>query len=80
MKLEQLELSISKLKDDELRDFILESRRAQTRYKETMAVAKAKRATVTPKQAKTKEEALQDILKGVDPDVLQKILKDKGIL
>jgi len=78
MKLEQLEISIAKLSDDELREFILENRKAQTRYKETMALAKPKKVTLTP--AKSKEEALQDILKNVDPAVLQQILKDKGIV
>ena len=80
MKLEQLQISISKMSEDELRDFILENRRAQTRYKETMAIAKPKRATVVPHSGKTKEETLQDILKSVDPEVLTKILKDKGVL
>lgn len=80
MKLEQLEISISKMSEDELRDFILENRRAQSRYKESMAIAKPKRATVVPRAGKTKEDKLQEILKGVDPDVLTKILKDKGVL
>ena len=80
MKLDQLEISISKMSESELREFILENRRAQARHKETMAIAKPKRATVIPRTGKTKEETLQDILKSVDPDVLQKLLKDKGIL
>ena len=80
MNLEHLEISISKMSEDELREFILENRRAQTRYKESMAVAKPKRATIVPHSGKSKEETLQDILKGVDPDVLTKILKDKGVL
>ena len=80
MKLDQLEISISKMSESELREFILENRRAQARHKETMAIAKPKRATVVPRTGKTKEETLQDILKGVDPDVLTKILKDKGVL
>ena len=78
MNLDQLEVSIAKMSDDELREFILENRKAQTRYKETMAMAKPKKVTLTP--AKSKEEALSDILKNLDPAVLQKILKDKGIL
>ncbi len=78
MNLEQLEVSIAKMSDSELRDFILENRKAQTRYKETMALAKPKKVTLTP--AKSKEEALSDILKNLDPAVLQKILKDKGIV
>ena len=80
MNLEHLEISISKMSEDELREFILENRRARARHKETMAIAKPKRATVIPRSGKTKEEPLQDILKGVDPDVLTKILKDKGVL
>ena len=80
MKLDQLEISISKMSESELREFILENLRAQARHKETMAIAKPKRATVIPRTGKTKEETLQDILKGVDPDVLTKILKDKGVL
>ena len=80
MNLEHLEISISKMSEDELREFILENRRAQARHKETMAIAKPKRATVGHLSGKTKEETLQDILKGVDPDVLTKILKDKGVL
>jgi hypothetical protein len=43
-----------------------------------MAIAKPKKVTLTP--AKSKEETLQDILKNVDPAVLQQILKDKGII
>ncbi len=78
MNLDQLEVSIAKMSDDELREFILENRKAQTRYKETMAMAKPKKVTLTP--AKSKEEALSDILKNLDPAVLQKILKDKGIV
>ena len=80
MKLDQLEISISKMSEDELRDFILENRRAQARYKETMAVAKPKRVTVSSAGVKTKEEMLQQTLQSIDPDVLKKILKDKGIL
>ena len=80
MKFDQLEVSISKMSEDELREFIFEIRRAQTRYKESIAVAKPKRATIVPHSGKSKEETLQDILKGVDPDVLTKILKDKGVL
>tara|TARA_R110000822_G_scaffold294773_1_gene416862 strand:- start:198 stop:434 length:237 start_codon:yes stop_codon:yes gene_type:complete len=78
MKLEQLHISIAKLSEDELRDFILENRKAQKRYRETMALARPKKVTITP--AKSKEEALQDLLKSVDPLVLQQILKDKGIV
>ena len=80
MKLDQLEISISKMSEDELRDFILENRRAQSRYKETMAIAKPKRVTVSSAGVKTKEEMLQQTLQSIDPDVLKKILKDKGIL
>ena len=80
MKLDQLEITISKRSESELRELIYQNRRAQARHKETMAIAKPKRATVVPRTGKTKEETLQDILKGVDPDVLQKILKDKGVL
>jgi len=78
MKLEELEISIAKMSDDELREFILENRKAQIRYKETMAIAKPKKVTLTP--IKSKEDTLQDILKNLDPAVLQKILKDKGII
>jgi|TARA_R110000744_G_scaffold140431_1_gene251621 hypothetical protein len=78
MKLEQLHISIAKLSEDELRDFILENRKAQKRYRETMALSRPKKVTITP--AKSKEEALQDLLKSVDPLVLQQILKDKGIV
>mgnify|MGYP003151901849 CR=1 FL=1 len=80
MKLDQLEISISKMSTDELREFILENRRAQTRYKETMAVAKPKRMSVVPTSGRSKEELLQATLKNIDPEVLQKILKDKGII
>jgi hypothetical protein len=68
MKLEQLHISIAKLSEDELRDFILENRKAQKRYRETMALARPKKVTIT------------DLLKSVDPLVLQQILKDKGIV
>jgi len=78
MRLEELEISIAKMSDSELREYILENRKAQIRYKETMAIAKPKKVTLTP--VKSKEETLQDILKNVDPAVLEKILKDKGII
>ena len=78
MRLEELEISIAKMSDSELREYILENRKAQIRYKETMAITKPKKVTLTP--VKSKEETLQDILKNVDPAVLEKILKDKGII
>ena len=80
MKLEELKVSIAKMGEDELRDFILENRRAQTRYKESMAVAKPKRMSVVPTSGRTKEELLQATLKNIDPEVIKKILKDKGII
>ena len=45
-----------------------------------MAIAKPKRVTVSSAGVKTKEEMLQQTLQSIDPDVLKKILKDKGIL
>ena len=80
MKIEQFKTDLSKMSEDELREFILENRRAQTRYKETMAVAKPKRMSVVPTSGRSKEELLQATLKNIDPEVLQKILKDKGII
>jgi|LULF01.1.fsa_nt_gb predicted CopG family antitoxin len=80
MKLEELKISISKMSESELRDFILESRRAQSRYKETMAIAKPKKISVVPSGGKSREEILQATLQSIDPDVLKKLLKEKGIL
>ena len=81
MKLEQLKVSIAKMSEAELRDFILENRKAQSRYKETMDIAKAtKRATLVPTSGKSKEELLQATLSKIDPEIVKKILKDKGII
>ena len=80
MKLDQLKISIAKMSEDELREFILENRRAQTRYKETMAIASPKRASIVPTAGRSKEELLQATLKNIDPEIIKKILKDKGIL
>ena len=78
MKIPELEKSIRMMSEDELRDFILDNRKAQNRYKETMAISKPKRATVTP--IKSKEESLVEVLKSVDPEKLKEILTEKGIL
>ena len=48
MRLEELEISNAKMSDSELREYILENRKAQIRYKETMAIAKPKKVTLTP--------------------------------
>ena len=77
MKLDELKISIAKMGEDELREFILENRRAQTRYKETMA---PKRASIVPTSGRSKEELLQATLKNIDPEIIKKILKDKGII
>ena len=69
------------MSEHELRDFILENRKAQSRYKETMEIAKVtKRVSVVPTSGKSKEEMLQATLQNIDPEILTKILKDKGII
>jgi len=80
MKLEELKVSIAKMGEGELREFILENRRAQTRYKETMAIASTKRVSIVPTSGRSKEELLQATLKNIDPEIIKKILKDKGII
>ena len=38
MKLEQIKTDIAEMSDDELREFIIENRRAQKRYKDAQAL------------------------------------------
>ena len=70
------------MSDDELREFILDNRKAQKRYREEYAKAakapKAKKPTSITEALK-KEEKLKAILQSIDPDVLQKLLAEQNI-
>ena len=79
MKIEQFKTDLSKMSEDELREFIIENRKAQRRYKEEQA-AQPKRVKVSSiTDAKKKEEKLKAMLESLSPDVLQKLLVEKGL-
>ena len=56
MKIEELKTDISKMSDNELREFILENRKAQIRYKEAQANAPKRVRVSSMTEEKKKEE------------------------
>ena len=79
MKLDQIKTSITQMSDDELREFILENRRAQKRYAEEYNKAKTETKPASFSEAKKREDKLKAILEGLDPEVLKKLLDEKGV-
>ena len=79
MQLKEIKTSITDMSDDELREFIVENRKAQKRYREEYAnTPKAKKpASIT--ETRKKEEKLKAILQAIDPDILQKPLAEQNI-
>ena len=79
MKIEDLKTDISKMSDDELREFILENRRAQARYSQASKEApkRAKVSSIT--ESKKKEDKARAMIESMDPEILKKLLAGKGI-
>tara|TARA_Y100000593_G_scaffold16888_1_gene33600 strand:- start:2152 stop:2391 length:240 start_codon:yes stop_codon:yes gene_type:complete len=79
MKLEQIKTDIAKMSEDELREFILENRKAQKRYKDEQAnqPKRVKVSSVTEK--KSQEDKIKALIQGMDPELLKKLLDEKGI-
>ena len=79
MRLEQIKTDIAEMSDDELREFIIENRRAQKRYKDEQA-SQPKRVRVSSiSEEKKKEEKLKAVIQAINPEILKKLLAEKGI-
>lgn len=79
MKLEELKTDISKMSDNELREFILENRKAQSRYREAQANAPKRVRVSSMTEEKKKEDKIKALIQSIDPEVLKKILVEKGV-
>ncbi len=79
MKLEQIKTDIAEMSDDELREFIIENRRAQKRYKDEQALQPKRTRTSSINEEKKKEEKLKAVIQAIDPEILKKLLAEKGI-
>ena len=79
MKLEQIKPEIAEMSDDELREFIIENRRAQKRYKDEQALQPKRTRTSSINEEKKKEEKLKAVIQAIDPEILKKLLAEKGI-
>ena len=79
MKLEQIKTHIAEMSDDELREFIIENRRAQKRYKDEQALQPKRTRTSSINEEKKKEEKLKAVIQAIDPEILKKLLAEKGI-
>ena len=79
MRIEDIKTDIAKMSEDELREFIVENRKAQQRYKDEQATQpkRAKVASITDE--KKKQDKLKAVLEALPPDVLQKLLTEKGM-
>ena len=79
MRIEDIKTDIAKMSEDELREFIVENRKAQKRYKDEQASQpkRAKVASITDE--KKKQDKLKAILEALPPDALQKLLNEKGM-
>ena len=67
------------MSDDELREFIIENRRAQKRYKDEQALQPKRTRTSSINEEKKKEEKLKAVIQAIDPEILKKLLAEKGI-
>ena len=79
MKLEQIKTDIAEMSDEELREFIIENRRAQKRYKDEQALQPKRTRTSSINEEKKKEEKLKAVIQAIDPEILKKLLAEKGI-
>ena len=79
MKLEQIKTDIAEMSDYELREFIIENRRAQKRYKDEQALQPKRTRTSSINEEKKKEEKLKAVIQAIDPEILKKLLAEKGI-
>ena len=79
MKIEEFKTDLAKMSEDALRDFILENRKAQKRYREEQASQpkRAKVASITDE--KKKHDKLKAMLEALPPEAHQKLLAEKGM-
>ena len=79
MRIEDIKTDIAKMSEDELREFILENRKAQKRYKEEQANQPKRVKVSSITDEKKKQDKVRAMLESLPPEALQKILADKGL-
>ena len=79
MRIEDIKTDIAKMSEDELREFIVENRKAQKRYKDEQASQPKREKVASITDEKKKQDKLKAILEALPPDALQKLLTEKGM-
>ena len=79
MRIEDIKTDIAKMSEDEIREFIVENRKAQKRYKVEQASQPKLVNVASITDEKKKQDKLKAILEALPPDALQKLLTEKGM-